>query len=252
MVSAHSRISRKMACGLLAAVLAIIVLVAWQWPRVDAAAGVVTARLAKHASVQQRLDQYGAAVRSRMEPLFKTAGVAYPAARLTFVGLKEEKRLELWATNPGGPPRLVKTYPVKAASGVAGPKLREGDRQVPEGIYAIESLNPNSRYHLSLRVNYPNAFDRARAREENRANPGGDIMIHGKAVSVGCLAMGDEAAEELFVLAALTGIKNIEVLLCPRDLRTRAYSPPGDAPAWTAVIYQDLQNALASLVAKKP
>jgi hypothetical protein len=95
-------------------------------------------------------------------------------------------------------------------------------------------------------VNYPNAFDRARAREENRANLGGDIMIHGKAVSIGCLAMGDEAIEELFVLAALTGAKNIEVLLCPRDLRARACSPPGDTPAWTTVVYQNLQNALAS------
>ncbi|MDR0353618.1 MAG: L,D-transpeptidase family protein, partial [Opitutaceae bacterium] len=236
--------SRRAFCISLIATPLVIVLAVWQWPRGDAIADAVTARVSRPASVRQRLRQYGDAVRSRMEPLFKTAGVAYPAARLAFVGLKEEKRLELWAANPEGPMRLVKTYPIKAASGGPGPKLREGDRQVPEGIYAIESLNPNSRYHLSLRVNYPNAFDRARAKEENRANLGGDIMVHGKAVSIGCLAMGDEAIEELFVLAALTGAKNIEVLLCPRDLRARACSPPGNAPAWTALVYQNLQTAL--------
>ncbi|AWI10098.1 L,D-transpeptidase family protein [Ereboglobus luteus] len=206
------------------------------------------ASAASAATVQQRVNQYGAAVRARMEPHFKAAGLTYPAARLTFIVLKDVKRLELWAgnnTSKDTPMRLVKTYDIKAASGTAGPKLREGDRQVPEGIYAIESLNPNSRYHLSLRINYPNTFDRARAREERRANLGGDIMIHGKAVSIGCIAMGDEAAEELFVMAAQTGVKNIRVLLCPCDLRSQEnFLPPFTAPGWTATIYKNLKLAL--------
>ena len=204
----------------------------------------LTATLATAATVQDRVTQYGAPVRARMEPLFKTNAIPYPAARLTLIALKEEKRLELWAGAAKGPMRLIKTYPIKAASGVAGPKLREGDRQVPEGIYAIESLNPNSRFHLSLRINYPNAFDRARAKEERRVNLGGDIMIHGNAVSIGCLAMGDEAAEELFVLAAQTGVKNITVLLCPCDLRVQNFTPPFTAPEWTTTVYKNLKTAL--------
>src|SRR5204863_8498878 len=63
---------------------------------------------------------------------------------------------------------------------------------ISEGIYPIESLNPNSRFHLSLRIGYPNAFDRAQAAKEKRTNLGGDIMIHGNSVSIGCLAMGED------------------------------------------------------------
>ena len=75
----------------------------------------------------------------------------------------------------------------------------EGDKQVPEGFYRIELLNPNSRYHLSLRVNYPNADDIERAREDRRdlLNLGGDIMIHGGAESIGCIAIGNPAIEHL-------------------------------------------------------
>jgi murein L,D-transpeptidase YafK len=131
------------------------------------------------------------------------------------------------------------------ASGKLGPKLREGDRQVPEGLYRIESLNPNSRFHLSLRVNYPNAFDRDMAAREGRTNLGGDIMIHGSKVSIGCLAMGDTAAEDLFVLAAETGIDNISVILSPLDFRVRDFE--GDfstMPHWIPELYKRIRTEL--------
>ena len=82
-------------------------------------------------------------------------------------------------------------------SGRLGPKLKEGDRQVPEGLYRVESLNPNSRYHLSLRVNYPNEQDKSYGRLDGRNNLGTDIMIHGKDCSIGCLAMGDPSCDFL-------------------------------------------------------
>ena len=134
------------------------------------------------------------------------------------------------------------------ASGAAGPKLAEGDQQVPEGIYSIDELNPNSRYHLSLRVGYPNDFDRARGREEGRKDLGGDIMIHGGASSVGCLAVGDEAVEELFVLAADCGLANTRLILSPVDFRKRelplsCWSLPG----WTEDLYAELRKELAEL-----
>jgi murein L,D-transpeptidase YafK len=134
--------------------------------------------------------------------------------------LKDERRLEVYAAADDAFRRLV-VYPVRAASGTLGPKLREGDRQVPEGVYAVESLNPNSRYHAALRVGYPGAFDRHTAAPEDRSRLGGDIMIHGGAASVGCLAMGDPAAEDLFVLAAAVGVENVSVVIAPVDLRTR-------------------------------
>jgi hypothetical protein len=202
-------------------------------------------------TVQSRLDQFGPRARARLKPYFDAAQVAYPPARLTLVGFKDEKVLQVYAADANQKPQLVRSYPILAASGGSGPKLREGDQQVPEGIYGIESLNPNSSYHLSLRVNYPNAFDREQAAREGRANLGGDIMIHGGAVSVGCLAMGDEAAEDLFILAADTGLTNIAVILSPVDFRKRQSMPEsGVVPAWTASLYQTIQSDLTELPVK--
>ena len=120
--------------------------------------------------------------------------------------------------------------------------------QVPEGLYRIESLNPNSLYHLALRVDYPNQFDRAKGRADGREDLGGDIMIHGKSCSIGCLAMGDPAAEELFVLAAETGIDNLSVILTPVDFRTDelpAEMPKG--PDWTPELYASIKRELMKL-----
>jgi murein L,D-transpeptidase YafK len=159
-----------------------------------------------------------------------------------------EKLLEIYAGADAQNLRFIHSYPVLAASGAAGPKLREGDLQVPEGIYPVDSLNPNSKYHLSLRIGYPNAFDRARAAVGGRANLGGDIMIHGGAVSVGCLAMGDTVAEDLLVLAADTGITNITVILSPLDFRQGKSVPVSDKfPAWSETLYQTIRSNLAAL-----
>lgn len=128
-----------------------------------------------------------------------------------------------------------------------GPKLRAGDLQVPEGLYRVELLNPNSRFHLSLRLDYPNAFDRRRARADGRTRLGGDIMIHGNAVSIGCLAMGDPAAEDLFVLAADTGIGHVSVIVAPTDLRVRAAPRDPTLPPWVDQLYARIRTALDEL-----
>jgi hypothetical protein len=195
------------------------------------------------ATIASRLAQYGPAARARMAGDFARAGITYPPARVTLIALKDTGRLEVWADG-----RYIRTYAVQAASGGPGPKLRQGDQQVPEGIYQIDWLNPNSAYHLSLHVDYPNASDRARAAADARTTLGGDIMIHGDAVSIGCLAMGDRAAEDLFVLAADTGVKDgrVSAILAPTDLRRApAHVPPG-APAWTADLYVELRDAMAA------
>ena len=201
------------------------------------------------ATVADRLREFGSAARLRLDPYFDQAAVAYPPSRLTLVGLKGEGLLDLYAANRGGAMRFVRSYPIQAASGVLGPKLRLGDQQVPEGLYRIELLNPNSRFHVSLRVNYPNAFDRRMALAEGRRALGGDIMIHGNRVSIGCLAMGDEAAEDLFVLAADTGLQHIDVILAPVDLRYRPRPSTSDLPGWTSALYADIRAALAVLPA---
>lgn len=191
-------------------------------------------------------------VETRLRPAFAAAGVPYPPPHFTLVALKAERRLELYA---GEPARPVCAWPILGASGTAGPKLREGDQQVPEGVYRIELLNPNSRFHLSLRVNYPSPDDLARAAEDGREIPnlGGDIMIHGGSSSTGCLAMGDPAAEELFLLAAQTGLDDIELLIAPRDFRQ--FPPdalPQGSPVWLDERYRELAERLKHYPAEQP
>lgn len=199
-------------------------------------------------TIESRLRQFSSLVEGRLRPDFQRAGVSYPPARLVLAGFKQEKELEVYASGPQGPLRFIRAYPIRCASGTLGPKLREGDRQVPEGHYGIEYLNPNSAFHLSMKMSYPNAFDRARGAEEGRTKLGGDIMIHGNEVSIGCLAMGDEAAEDLFVLAALTGISQVEVILSPVDFRRREPPPNASLPAWVAAtLYPQICKMVVAL-----
>jgi hypothetical protein len=215
-----------------------------------AVAALVTASAAPPPThtIASRLERHGPAARARLAPRFARAGVAYPPRALTLVGLKRERVLQVYAGPRADALVHVADHAILAASGGPGPKLREGDFQVPEGIYRIESLNPNSAYHLSLRVNYPNAFDRRRGAEDGRRRLGGDIMIHGNAVSIGCLAMGDEVAEDLFVLAADAGLQRIAVILAPWDLR-RHPAPGADVPlpAWAPGLYTSIADALRRL-----
>lgn len=213
-------------------------------------ASLAKRRVAQPATVSDRLAEHGESVRTRLEPYFQKAGVEYPPARLVLAAFKDERTLELHAASAGsGELKFIRSYPILAASGGPGPKLREGDLQVPEGIYRIESLNPNSMFHLSLRVNYPNAFDREQARRDSRARLGGDIMIHGNQVSIGCLAMGDPAAEELFVLAAKTGLPRIKLLIAPLDLRSKELPQTvlAHLPPWVPQLYREIRRALIEL-----
>lgn len=204
----------------------------------------------KPRTIEQVLSVVGPSVERRLRPTFDRAGFPFPPQNLTLLALKEEKQLELYVYDTNGTPRFVLSYPILAASGTAGPKLREGDKQVPEGLYRIELLNPNSRFHLSLRVNYPNAADIERARLDGRdlSTLGGDIMIHGGRESIGCLAIGDAAVEELFVLVARTGLDNVQLAVAPRDFR-RGKSPaaPAGAPPWTVELHDELRSEMRKL-----
>jgi murein L,D-transpeptidase YafK len=128
---------------------------------------------------------------------------------------KEERRLELFIQQSDSRKFvLFRTYPIVAASGTLGPKLAEGDGQVPEGFYSVppSAMKPDSRYHLAFNIGYPNAYDRFHGRT------GTAIMVHGNCVSIGCLAMTDEKIEEIFTLCAAAhdhGQKSFNVHIFP-------------------------------------
>ncbi|MEA2989950.1 MAG: hypothetical protein QOG83_2661 [Alphaproteobacteria bacterium] len=110
---------------------------------------------------------------------------------------KEEAELEVWKVDRNGRFALLKTYPICRWSGELGPKIKEGDRQAPEGFYTITPslMNPNSSYYLAINMGFPNAYDRANDRT------GAFLMIHGDCSSRGCYAMTDEQIAEIYALA---------------------------------------------------
>jgi murein L,D-transpeptidase YafK len=110
---------------------------------------------------------------------------------------KKEAELEIWKMKPDGRYVHLKTFPMCRWSGQLGPKAREGDRQVPEGFYAITpaQMNPKSAYYLSFNVGYPNVYDRAMGRG------GGAIMVHGACSSAGCFSMTDKQIAEIYAIA---------------------------------------------------
>ncbi|MEM6884286.1 MAG: L,D-transpeptidase family protein [Verrucomicrobiota bacterium] len=169
---------------------------------------------------------------------------------LTLIGLKEERTLEVWGHQAGQPPRWIATYPFTGYSGKLGPKLREGDRQIPEGLYQIEYLNPNSSYHLSMKVNYPNAFDRQKGESDGREQLGYDIFIHGKSATIGCIPIGDPAIEELFAMVAKIGPNHTRVILAPYDMRVHDRKLVIPDVEWEQELYQLIDEALEVFVRK--
>ncbi len=160
-----------------------------------------------------------AEARPRAEPRirarFEKAGVPYPPAQIFLRAFKHEGELELWAGGKGEPLKKIHTYPICAASGGLGPKRAMGDNQVPEGFYELDRFNPVSNFHLSLRVNYPNASD---AKRGAKGRLGGDIYVHGNCVSIGCIAIEDTPIEELYVAMSDThaaGARRLPIHIFP-------------------------------------
>jgi murein L,D-transpeptidase YafK len=127
---------------------------------------------------------------------------------------KEESELELWKQDQAGQFALLKTYPICRWSGELGPKVKQGDRQAPEGFYTINpsQMNPNSQYYLSFNMGFPNAYDRAHGRT------GAHLMVHGNCSSAGCYSMTDEQIGEIFAIgrdAFFGGQKSFQVQAYP-------------------------------------
>lgn len=172
--------------------------------------------------------------------------------QLTLIGLKKERIVEVWGHDGERRRERLRTYPFYGYSGELGPKRREGDGQIPEGVYRIEYLNPNSSYHLSLKIDYPNAFDREKGKADGRDRLGFDIFFHGNSVTVGCIPIGDEAIEDLFTLVAQIGADRTGVIIAPWDFRGRVDEPSIDGIEWESELYKTVREALAPYQIEDP
>ncbi|MBM3608799.1 MAG: murein L,D-transpeptidase [Alphaproteobacteria bacterium] len=153
---------------------------------------------------------------------------------ILFRAFKKEAELEVWKMQADGQYALLKTYPMCRWSGQLGPKLREGDRQVPEGFYAItpSAMNPNSAFYLSFNLGYPNAYDRSHGRT------GSLIMVHGACSSRGCFSMTDEQMSEIYAITreAFSGgqqaiqMQSLPFRMTPENLAKHRYD--AHMPFW--------------------
>jgi murein L,D-transpeptidase YafK len=201
-------------------------------------------------TVTEVIDKLEDKVITELSTLFEAKGIVFPPENLSLIAYKYSKELEVWASNSDKNFKLITRYHIKAASGVLGPKLVEGDKQVPEGIYQIEGFNPNSSYHLSMKLNYPNDFDLLHANNENRTSPGTNIFIHGRSVSIGCLAMGDSVIEKLFVLVHATGLANTSVIISPKNPSLHILQVRPNSPEWVDELYQNIVNQHSKVTGK--
>lgn len=208
----------------------------------------VWAKLRGGYTLPERLAQYSPSVMDRLKPEVLSAGLTFPPSELTYVVFKDSKLLQIYARSDAASEwRFIRSYPVLGLSGALGPKLSARDAQVPEGVYRAVFLNPNSRFHLSIRLDYPNDLDRRMAIADGRDNLGSDIMIHGTSLSSGCVAVGNKAVEDLFVLSALALPRQTRVIISPTDLRRLQDFTVQGQPAWTSELYVLLRKELSAL-----
>ncbi|MCO5240509.1 MAG: hypothetical protein M9904_10675 [Chitinophagaceae bacterium] len=131
---------------------------------------------------------------------FEARGLKWPAKYIYIRSFKYDSQLEVWVKNSTREQfKLFKTFKICAMAGSLGPKRMQGDYQVPEGFYYINEFKPNSVYHLSLGLNYPNASDRILS---DSLYPGGDIFIHGSCVTEGCIPITNDQIEDLYVITS--------------------------------------------------
>jgi len=196
-------------------------------------------------AVDNAISKYGLRTEPELSKFFFNAHMSYPPKEIALLAFKKERHLELWAKNENKTWRFIHTYPLTAFSGRLGPKLKESDGQIPEGIYRLTTFNPFSSMHLSMMINYPNNFDRLQASKDGRRRLGNNIFLHGKSLSVGCLAVGDRAIDQLFLLARRVGLSHIKVIIAPNDLRKEKPATSTFAqPRWLPELYKHISNAL--------
>lgn len=157
---------------------------------------------------------------------------------IIILAYKKEKILQIFMGENGKNFIPYNQFEICSMSGELGPKIQMGDEQTPEGFYYIDRFNPQSRFLLSLGLNYPNAADKIRSQKlAPGTNLGGDIFIHGSCVSIGCMAMTDHYIEEIYTLAKLAktaGQSKIPVYIFPMDFKDKKNANFENSPDFSA------------------
>ena len=177
-------------------------------------------------------------------PFFKKAHLRFPPREIALLVFKQKRVVELYAQGKRGWKHVV-NFPILAASGHLGPKLKDGDHQVPEGVYQITALNPESNFELSMKLNYPNQFDQYWAKKAHRVHLGGDIFMHGGHRSIGCIALGNWAISRLYPLVSNVGLDHVIVVISPVDFRRSSSVTLPSTPRWLPILYAGLRAYLA-------
>lgn len=197
-------------------------------------------------AIDHAVKRYGLRVEPQLMSFFSKAGVSYPPKEIALLAFKSERTVELWAKNSDEKWTHIHNYPLTGFSGRLGPKLKENDKQIPEGVYKLVNFNPFSSMHLSMMINYPNDFDKQKGYQDGRKNLGNNIFIHGKNLSVGCLAVGDLAIDQLFILARRVGLSNIKIIIAPNDMRNNIKPSTTNfaQPRWLPELYKQINESL--------
>ncbi|WP_242602037.1 L,D-transpeptidase family protein [Legionella yabuuchiae] len=212
---------------------------------INSSSHAMAPKLQLSKAIDRAIQRYGLPLEPQLKSYFNQADVQYPPQKIALLAFKKERHVQLWAKDESASWRYIHTYPLTAFSGRLGPKLKEHDLQIPEGIYRLTSFNPYSAHHLSMMINYPNSFDRLKASLDGRKKLGGNIFLHGKSSSVGCLAVGNKAIDQLFMLVRRVGLSNVKIIIAPNDLRLEKAATSNFAqPRWLPELYKDIASAL--------
>lgn len=160
-----------------------------------------------------------------VESWFNEKGLSFPTNRIFWRAFKWNKVLELWAFSEDSARYImVKSLPICEVIGDLGPKRKEGDLQIPEGFYYLENFNPYSKYHLSIKISYPNKSDSIFG---SPGQLGGDIYIHGGCETIGCIPITDTLMEAVYLInlyARSLGQKLIPFHIFPTKLSMTNYN----------------------------
>lgn len=149
----------------------------------------------------------------------KSVGVDPDHYELFIRAFKFEEDVEVWVKDKDSSSYIFLTkYKFCSNVGYLGPKRKQGDLQIPEGAYYLSKFNPESNYHLSLKVSYPNKADSIKG---YKPDLGGMIFIHGGCNTIGCIPITDNYIRELYVLslqARFLGQEHIPIHILPARL----------------------------------